>query len=177
MMKRFLAWSAIALPPTLLILLSLKPLEIVSIRFFGFFAAVFLTALIVALMVIPTLKSQKRFRRQAAVSLTMVVSIVVFHWPLRIAYAFSRPDFDRVAEQVAAGEKIEAPQRIGWFQIKRIDAPGFAANGIDYQGLRLWTDLHPSGKTGFVQSSPDNLQFNLWSHFKLDETWQFIAED
>ncbi|MEM9907740.1 MAG: hypothetical protein AAF921_22240 [Cyanobacteria bacterium P01_D01_bin.44] len=176
-MKRFLAWSAIVLPPTLLILLSLKPLEIVSIRFFGFFATVFLATLIVALMVAPALKSRKHFRRQTAVSLIMVVSIVLFNWPLRIAYAFSRPAFDQVAEQVMIGETIETPRRIGWFRIERIDAPGPAANGIDYQGLRLWTGVHPNGNTGFVQASPDNLQFNLWSHFRLDETWQFIAED
>lgn len=75
------------------------------------------------------------------------------------------------------GETIETPQRIGWFLIKRIDAPGSAANGIDYQGLRLWTGVYPSGNTGFVKASPDDLQFNLWSHFRLDETWQFIAED
>ncbi|MEM8717293.1 MAG: hypothetical protein AAGE92_16225, partial [Cyanobacteria bacterium P01_G01_bin.4] len=96
-MKRFLAWSAIVLPPTLLILLSLKPLEIVSIRFLGFFATVLLATLIVALMVAPALKSRKHFRRQTAVSLIMVVSIVLFNWPLRIAYAFSRPAFDQVA--------------------------------------------------------------------------------
>jgi len=176
-MKRFLTWSAIALPPTLLILLSLKPLEIFSIRFFGFFAALFLAVFIVVLMVMPTFESQKRFRQQVAVSLIMVVSIIAFNWPLRIAYAFSRPAFDRVAEQVIAGETLATPRRIGWFRIKRIDAPGPAANGIDHHGLRLWTGVHPNGNTGFVQASPDNLQFNLWSQFSLDETWQFIAED
>ncbi|EKU98560.1 hypothetical protein Lepto7375DRAFT_7858 [Leptolyngbya sp. PCC 7375] len=176
-MKRFLVWSMVALPPTLLILLSLKPLEIHSIRFFGFFATVFLSILIMALRVIPDLQSQKRFRRQTAVSLIMVVSIIVFNWPLKIAYGFSRPAFNQVAEQVMTGETLETPRRIGWFRIERIEAPGPAANGIDYQGLRLWTSLHPNGNTGFVQASPDNLKFNLWSHFRLDKTWQFIAED
>ncbi|MEM9767484.1 MAG: hypothetical protein AAF892_06360 [Cyanobacteria bacterium P01_D01_bin.71] len=111
------------------------------------------------------------------VSLTLIISVIVFNWPLRIAYAFSRPAFDQVAAQMMTGETIETPQRIGWFLIKRIDAPGSAANGIDYQGLRLWTGVYPSGNTGFVKASPDDLQFNLWSHFRLDETWQFIAED
>ncbi|ESA33123.1 hypothetical protein N836_22290 [Leptolyngbya sp. Heron Island J] len=176
-MKRFLVWSAIVFPPTLLILLSLKPLEIFALRFFGLFAAAFLAALIVALMAMPAFESQKRFRRQAAVSLIMVVSIITVNWPLRIAYGFSRPAFDQVAAQVITGETIAAPQRIGWFRIERVDAPGLAANGIDYQGLRLWTGVHPNGNTGFVQASPDNLKFNLWSHFSLDQTWQFIAED
>ena len=173
-MKRFLTWSAIALPPTLLILLSLKPLEINSIRLLGCLAAVFLA---LALMVISTLQSQKRFRRQAIASLALVVSITIFNWPLRIAYRFSRPAFDRVTEQVMAGETIETPRRIGWFRVERVEAPGLAANGIDHHGLRLWTGVYPNGNTGFVQASPDNLRFNLWSHFKLDNTWQFIAED
>ena len=176
-MKRFLAWSIITLPSTLLILLSLKPLEIFSIRFFGLFAAVFLAALTTALMVIPALRSQKRFRRQAAVSLVMVVSIIAFNWPLRIAYAFSRPAFNQVAEQVMTGETIETPRRIGLFRVERIDAPGPAANGIDHHGLRLWTGVHPNGNTGFVKANPDTLRFNLWSHFRFDDTWQFIAED
>ena len=176
-MKRFLTWSTIVLPPTLLILLSLKPLEIVSIRFFGFVAAAFLAVFIMALTVIPILQSQKRFRRQVAASLIMVVSITVFNWPLRIAYAFSRPAFDRVAEQVMARETIETPRRIGWFRIERIDVSGSATNDIGYEAPCLWTDIHPYGNTGFVQAIPNNLRFNLWSHFRLDETWQFIAED
>ena len=176
-MKRFLAWSAIALPPTLLILLSLKPLEIISLRLLGCLAAIFLTILLLALLAIPALKSQQRFRRRAAVSLMMVVSIIVLNWPLRIAYAFSRPAFDRVAEQVIAGETFTTPRRIGWFRIERIEVPGPAANEIDHHGLLLWTGIHPNGNTGFVQSSPDDLRFNLWSHFQLDETWQLIAED
>lgn len=173
-MKRFLIWGAIALPPTLLILLSLKPLEINSIRLVGCFAAVFLA---MALMVISALQSPKRFRRQMAVSLALVASITVFNWPLRVAYIFSRPAFDQVTEQVMAGETIETPQRIGWFRVERVEAPGPAPNGIDQHGLRLWTGVHPAGNTGFVKSSPDDLRFNLWSHFKLDDTWQFIAED
>ncbi|MEM6520621.1 MAG: hypothetical protein AAF722_14975 [Cyanobacteria bacterium P01_C01_bin.70] len=128
-------------------------------------------------MVVPVFRPQRRFRRPVTVSLTLIISVIVFNWPLRIAYAFSRPAFDQVAAQMMTGETIETPQRIGWFLIKRIDAPGSAANGIDYQGLRLWTGVYPSGNTGFVKASPDDLQFNLWSHFRLDETWQFIAED
>ncbi|MBE9067620.1 hypothetical protein IQ260_13230 [Leptolyngbya cf. ectocarpi LEGE 11479] len=172
-MKRFLTWSAIALPPALLVLLSLKPLEINSIRLVGCLAAVFLA---VALMVISGLRSQ-RFRRQVALSFVLVASITVFNWPLRVAYGFSRPAFDQVTQQVMAGDTIETPRRIGWFRIERVEAPGPAANGIDNHGLRLWTGIHPNGNTGFVKASPDNLRFNLWSHFKLDETWQFIAED
>lgn len=176
-MKRFFIWSAIALPPTLLILLSVKPLEIISLRLLGCLAAAFLTIVIVVLLALPALRFQKRFQWQAAISLVIVVSIIMFNWPLRIAYAFSRPAFDRVAEQVMAGETIATPRRIGWFRVERIEAPGPAANEIDDHGLLLWTGIHPNGNTGFVRSSPEDLRFNLWSHFQLDETWQLIAED
>ena len=94
-----------------------------------------------------------------------------------MAYAFSRPAFEQVAQQVAAGKSIETPRRIGLFLIKRVDTPGLAPNRIEYQGLRLWTNVQPSGNTGFVKASPDDLRFNLWSHFRLDDTWQFISED
>lgn len=176
-MKRLLVWSTILVPPTFLILLSLKPLGINSLRLVSFLAATCLVALILALMTVPSLESRKRFRRQAAISLVTVVSIAALNWLLRMAYAFSRPAFEQVAAQVKAGEAIDTPRRIGWFNIERVEAPGPAANGINYHGLRLWTNIHPNGNTGFVQSSPDNLRFNLWSHFRLDETWQFISED
>ena len=176
-MKQFLIWSAIALPPTLLILLSIKPLEIIALWLLGGLAAAFLAVVIMALLALPALRSQKRLQRQAMVSLMIVVSIIMFNWPLRMAYAFSRPAFDQVAEQVAMGETLATPRRIGWFRVKRIEAPGPAANGIDNHGLRLWTGLHPNGNTGFVKSSPEDLRLNLWSHFQLDETWQLIAED
>ena len=173
-MKRFLIWSAIALPPALLILLSLKPLEINSIRLIGCFAAVFL---IMALTVIPALRSQKRFRQPVALSLALVTSITIFNWPLKVAYTFSRPAFDQLGQRVIAGEMIKTPRRIGWFRVERVEAPGPAPNGIDEHGLRLWTGIHANGNTGFVKASPDELRFNLWSHLKLDETWQFISED
>lgn len=176
-MKQFLAWSTIALPPTFLILLSIKPLEIISLRLLGCLAVLFLAIIIAILIVRPTLRSQKHFRRKAIASLMVVISIVLFNWPLKIAYAFSRPAFNQVAEQVMVGEIPTTPRRIGWFRIEGVEAPSFAANGIDRQGLRLWTGLHTNGNTGFVQASPGNLKFNLWSHFKLDDTWQFIAED
>ncbi|MEM1241916.1 MAG: hypothetical protein AAGI45_18950 [Cyanobacteria bacterium P01_H01_bin.26] len=176
-MKRLLAWTAVLLPPTLLIVLALKPLEINSLRLIGLFFSVALSILLWVQMAAPVSESKKRFRQLTAVSLITVASIVAFNWPLQAAYSLSRPAFDQVAEQVESGKTLSTPRRVGWFRIQRIEAAGLADNQIDEHGLRLWTNLHPSGKTGFVQSSPDDLRFNLWSHFRLDETWQFISED
>ena len=173
-MKRFLVWCVIATPPVLLILLSLKPLEIFSLYFFGFLAIILLSML---MMAVPALRSQDRLGRPMIASLLIVAFIIAFHWPLRMAYAFSLPALEQVAQQVTTGEVVKAPRRIGLFRIERVEAPGPAANGVDHHGLRLWTTVHPYGNTGFVKASPDDLKFNLWSHFKLDETWQFISED
>ena len=123
------------------------------------------------------IEPKKRFRQLTVASLMVVASIVVFNWPLKAACSLSRPAFDHVVEQVQSGETLSTPRRVGWFRIQLIEAPGPAENKIDEHGLRLWTNLHPNGKTGFVQSSPDDLRFNLWSHFKLDDAWQFISED
>ncbi len=176
-MKRFLLWVVIALPPTLMVVFSLVPFDIVAIWFFSILAIAFLLVAKLALRFIPVLQSQRRFQHTATISLLIVVSIMVFNWPLRIGYAFSRPAFNQVAAQVMAGEMPETPRRIGLFQIEAIDAPESVTNVLGREVVCFWTDVHPFGNTGFVQHGPDNLPFNIWSHFKLDNTWQFIAED
>ena len=176
-MQRFFLWGAIAIPPTVMVILSLAPFDIFAIWFFSVVAAAFLLFLLAALLGLPLLASQKRYWRQAGAALLVVLSIAVFNWPLRIGYAFSRPAFNQVAAQVMAGEMPETPRRVGWFRIEGVALPEdlfyYAEDGI----VCLWTNVHPYGNTGFVQTSPDNLPFNLWSHFKLDNTWQFISED
>ena len=176
-MKRLLAWIAVSLPPTLLILLALKSLEVNSLRFIGLLFFVALSILLWVQMATPATESKKRFRQLTVASLITVASIVAFNWPLKAAYSLSRPAFNHVAEQVESGKTLSTPRRVGWFRIQQIEAPGPAENQIDEHGLRLWTNLHPNGKTGFVQSRPDDLSFNLWSYFRLDDTWQFISED
>ncbi|MEO1591700.1 MAG: hypothetical protein AAFU71_10460 [Cyanobacteria bacterium J06632_22] len=176
-MKRFLLWALIVVPPTLIFVQSLAPADIAYIWLFGGIATVFLLCLIAALSLIPVLAAQRRFRRPATVAIALILSIMVFHWPLRLAYAFSRPAFNQIAAQVTAGETIATPQRVGWFWIEEIALPehlfSYAEDGI----VCLWTGVHPFGNTGFVQTTSDNLPFNLWTHLKLDNTWQFIAED
>jgi hypothetical protein len=89
---------------------------------------------------------------------------------LRAAYLLSRPTLDRVAEDVRAGQHVTRPTRVGLFTIVEAEVN---RHGI----VCLWVDPNPTGKTGFVQCGPDYVPFNLWSMVRLDDRWQFIAED
>ena len=103
-------------------------------------------------------------------SLSVIVSVALTDWPLRITYAWSRASLDAVSERVRLGEQVITPLRVGLFNIQRAE---LSERGI----VCLWTEPHPSGSTGFVQCSSDDVPFNLWSHTSLDEHWQFISED
>jgi hypothetical protein len=65
-------------------------------------------------------------------------------WPLRVAFLAVRPDLDRLANQVAAGQPVAYPRRVGPF---RIEAPAIAPVS-GYVGLKV----APRGvDTGFVR--------------------------
>ena len=103
-------------------------------------------------------------------SLTVITSVAATHWPLRVAYAWSRESFDAVAQRVRSGEHITTPLRAGLFIIQRAE--------LSQQGIVcLWTHSNSSGSTGFVQCRRDYVPFNLWSMVRLDDRWQFISED
>ena len=103
-------------------------------------------------------------------ALAVLLSVVTSNWPLQAAYVLSRTSFDRVAEQVRAGDPPDTPCFIGLFRIRKAEV---YRNGI----VCLWTDDDSGGPTGFVQTGPHDLPFNLWSHTPLDNSWQFISED
>lgn len=105
-----------------------------------------------------------------AITAALIVSVLGTHWPLRLAYAQSRPAFDQVAEQVRAGNATKTPGWIGLFYIEKAE---IYHNGV----VCLWTNDHPNGPTGFVQHGPENLPFNIWTKILLDDTWQFVSED
>jgi len=106
----------------------------------------------------------------AILSLVLIISVAATHWPLRVAYAWSRESFDVVAQSVRSGEHITTPLRAGLFTIQRAE---LSHHGI----VCLWTHPHPAGSTGFVQCRRDYVPFNLWSIVRLDDRWQFISED
>jgi len=107
----------------------------------------------------------------AGLTATVVIaSVAVWHWPLRVGYAISRPAFDSLAARVRSGEQIAVPLRAGLYTIR---GAGLSASGIPF----LWTASAEGGSTGFVQTSPDHIHFNLWSVVRLDDRWQYISED
>ncbi len=154
---------AIGAPPFLAILASLWPLEPI---------ALVLTCTLLGLGTVVAVLFVRSTRHLFAgtAALAMLLSVATSNWPLQAAYTLSRPSFDRVAAQVRAGDPPSTPCLIGLFRIRKAEV---SHNGI----VCLWTDDDPAGPTGFVQTGPDDLPFNLWSHTPLDNSWQFISED
>ncbi|BCM90950.1 hypothetical protein IAD21_02813 [Abditibacteriota bacterium] len=103
--------------------------------------------------------------------LVIFVSVPLTHWPLRLAYILSRPSFEALAQSLQTGTKYPHSMRVGAFYIKKAEI-----YNIDGK-ICLWTDLSPSGKTGFTRCPSNDLPFNLWSSLKLDGDWQFVSED
>lgn len=106
----------------------------------------------------------------ALICVAIVISVAIWHWPLRACYGWSRSAFDSFAERVRAGERLRMPQRIGLFTIEKAEV---SSDGI----VCLWTMPDPAGSTGFVQCRQNYIPFNLWSVVRLDDRWQFISED
>ena len=103
-------------------------------------------------------------------SIAILLSVMTSNWPLHAAYVLSRPSFDRVAAEIRDGNSPGSPRRVGLFRIQKAEV---SHNGV----VCLWTDVDPSGYSGFVQHGANDLPFNLWSHTQLDDSWQFIKED
>jgi hypothetical protein len=105
------------------------------------------------------------------VSLSVMVSVAVIHWPLRVSYALARPSFDRLAARLQAGESVSGWQWCGLVTVKKAE--------VNHRGIVcLWTGvLNPAGRTGFVLCGPTNIPFHAWSVISMDDRWQFITED
>jgi hypothetical protein len=118
----------------------------------------------------------RRSRRALAVTLVGLVlclggiaSIARWHWPLRLSFLASESSLEEMATATRGGESL-ADKRIGLFRIHRAEV---GPHGI----VCLWLDLDPAGRTGLVQTSPEDLPFNLWSAISLSDRWQLISED
>ena len=106
----------------------------------------------------------------AMLSLLCIATVAWSHWPLGITYRLSRASLDDLALKLRAGETVSVPTVAGLFTIQEV---GLGRDGIPY----LWTEPGRGGSTGFVQTSPDHVPFNLWSMIRLDDRWQYISED
>jgi signal transduction histidine kinase len=117
----------------------------------------------------------------------LLASVAAFNWPLQLSYLFARSDFERIAAQARAGVEIATPVRVGLIMIHKVEVRRrmfervrgpLVSDDTDARSIAcLWTNTNPGGYTGFVQTAPDRLQFNIFSHVRLDARWQFISED
>jgi hypothetical protein len=96
-------------------------------------------------------------------------------WPLRLAFLVSRPEMNRVADEVAAGRTIAWPRHVGPFVL--VDSMIAAGNG----NVGLITDPNPSGSAGFVRVRSRRQGGGPFSAsgmgVDLDEHWEYRQED
>ena len=144
---------AVLMPGFLSIAASLWLLEPVLMMIVGFFLGM-VTFILLGFMAMSPRYWRSHFIA-GAVTAALIVSVLGTHWPLRLAYAHSKPAFDQVAAQVRAGDATKAPGWVGLFYIEKAE---IYHNGV----VCLWTNDHPNGPTGFVQHGPENLPFNIW---------------
>jgi len=100
----------------------------------------------------------------------MLVATAATNWPLQATFAYSRPQLDRLAAQVRAGDSFAVPAQVGPFTIRR-------AEHAPEDVVCLWTDLGGNGNVGFAHCPPRTQVRNLWSQIDLTDQWCFVAED
>jgi hypothetical protein len=102
----------------------------------------------------------------------IALSVMTTHWPVRLAFAASRSEFETLADQIDGGNIPQVPKRIGPFLVQEA--------GLNVRGrVFFWTSTEGAGSIGFVRC-PDDLvrsQFNVWSTLKLGHGWHLVAED
>ncbi len=106
----------------------------------------------------------------AILSVLVSASVPAFQWPLLLAYRLSQGPLDHLAARLQAGEPVSVPRVAGRFTIEKAE---LSRDGIPC----LWTNPDPSGRTGFIQTPPHHVPFNLASMIHLDQRWQYISED
>ncbi|MEW4490282.1 hypothetical protein AB1L42_19510 [Thalassoglobus sp. JC818] len=110
-------------------------------------------------------------RRLIIFSALMITSVAFLNWPLKLAFAASQADFEKVAKRLDDGEAIQSPIQIGLFKVAKAEVN---RNGV----VCFWTDNDPSGATGFVKGDESvGKEFNLWSQCAVASDWQFLSED
>ena len=128
----------------------------------------------------PDGRRDRRFVTLAVASLLVIASVAATSWPLRVAFAYSRSNFETLTRRLESGEHVAGPIRVGAYHVERAE--------LDAGRACLWTDTNPAGRAGFVRnpgprSKPakgpllTNGAFNLWSYTGLDRDWAFISED
>lgn len=78
-----------------------------------------------------------------------IVTLWTF-WPLHLAFLIVRPTMEHLADQIAAGNTVAAPRRVGVFVVSAAFADPFAGSVV------LLTDPSPNWGARFVRSGPNS---------------------
>lgn len=101
----------------------------------------------------------------------MIVGALVQHWPLKLRFAVSLSELDRLADQLEEGWQMPEPATAGLFVIRKAEL----RRGTPC----LWTEPDSAGPVGFVRCTPEQAESfpNLWNNEQMNERWQLIIED
>jgi len=99
----------------------------------------------------------------------LVLSVVGYHWPLRVTFKMSSNRLSQLAASVAAGKAPALPVRAGWFVIRSAETRG--------GNTCLWTAR--GGHVGFVKypAPTTAAQVNQWTEFPLNPAWHYVDLD
>lgn len=90
-------------------------------------------------------------------------------WPLRVAFWFQRPAYEKVASELLSGTPIHDPISRRLFRIVRCE--------VNSGDIFLMTDANPAGRRGFVRTERAKPAANVWSAMQLAPNWWFVEED
>ena len=104
----------------------------------------------------------------------MPLSMAITPWPLRVAFAFSRPSMERIADRVAAGG-VNVPEWAGVYRV--VGAVREPSNG----NIALLIDANPAARAGFVRFEVDQEPFGPLRGLNYNEPvggpWRYQIED
>lgn len=113
-----------------------------------------------------------RMKFLAVTAAVVVLTAMLTSWPLRVAFAVSRAEFERQTDQLTAGNATRIPCRMGLFVVRKIE--------IDRNGdVFFWTSTGPSGAIGFVKCLDKSAvpKSNNWYSRALGQGWYYVVED
>jgi hypothetical protein len=106
------------------------------------------------------------------------LSMMLTHWPLRLAFLASRPAMERLANRVALGERISRPE---WAGVFRVIGSSLEPGSLN---VGLIIDADPAGRSGFVrlgagvpETDTHGPFYNLNFNEPLGRRWFYQNED
>lgn len=98
------------------------------------------------------------------------LGLALTHAPLRVAFVYSEPEFDSLAERLMNQEDVDFPLWVGPFRV----VDGGIREGAQVPYLMTSGDVHEIN--GFVRH-PTGYGFNIWSMISLGGNWSYVRED